>query len=431
MKNALLKICIVIIFYHGIFACFTKDKMRIGRRALSEKYSASNRRSYNENRRIATRQNPAERTRAARADYSGRTRNAKGVRGVRNTTENAVRPSATKAARPSAAKVARPSVTKVVRPSTASERSKRATARRKRKNAIIKYAMIAVAVFIAVSILLCLPVFNIKSVNVSGNTMLDTYALNSQLDYLNGMNAFTSNKGSLIQKYLFNFEALENELMANNGRIAKVDVKYSLGGELKVIIEEAKPIAVAEIDEKYYLLDRDWVVMEEYSDNPMNAPQETESKKTSKKKNKKKQSDDILQVEEQSQATTVYEETKDLVIVKGLSREDLCVSRVNKEKTGLKSSLLEAAWSFTELSNSPLAQDANKIRELEVDNLFVNYGLERGIKVKMGGFSNFNEEQIMYKAQFLEGILNELPGDSRGTIDMFSSEKPVFIPENK
>lgn len=359
-----------------------------------EKYNNSNRRIYNENMRTTTQRVSAGRVSANRTESEH-----------------------------SRARCA-------VHSTTASEKSRKATARRKRKNKFFKCVFAAIAVFVVITILLCLPIFNINNISVSGNGAIESRYVESQLDYLKGMNVFTSNKGSLVKKYLFDFETIEKDLMINNGRIKDVKVKYSLGGNLKVAIEEATPVAVTEIEEKYYLVDRDWVVMEEFETNPKKKPK---VEKQNTKKEKKKHAEDEEQELEQeiSYEMIVYEEVKNLPLIKGLSRGDLCVSRVNMEKTGIKNSLFEAAWSFTELSNSPLKKQNNIVKELEVDNLFVIYKLKRGIDVKMGGFSNYNEEKIMYKAQFLESILEELPKKSCGTIDMFSSEKPVFVPGKK
>lgn len=124
----------------------------------------------------------------------------------------------------------------------------------KRKKRIIraKRGSIFLIILIAVLITLCLtlPIFNIKTISIKGNSMVSTEEIESIIGVSRGSNIFNFRKGSIVDK------------LRSNPYIYDVDVKREFPNKLAVNVDERKLAFYIPSEEGYNIIDEEGIYLE-------------------------------------------------------------------------------------------------------------------------------------------------------------------------
>ena len=339
--------------------------------------------------------------------------------------------------------------------SSASSRSRKASLRRKRRNKIIKTLLILFVIVIAAVLLMYSPLFSVRNIEISGNNAVSSEEIYKSVEYAKGMNALSMNKGSIIDKFTFDYEEFEEQILNDNGKIAEADVSYSIGGTLSIKVKEAVPVAIANTGDEYVLLDRQWVIIDEYSYDPIKAAKKKKKNRGTAADKAEPEGTDAAEAEETDAPKEGTEKTNtkkkkskkaatkrsdsdpydlsDLIQIEGLKRSELRTGHTAEEcgKEDYKLDMLDAVWSLSESDNDPFSEERDAVEKYVVENSSVVVCLKRDLRFRLGDLSLMSVEEIDNKVGLIKGILNELTNKDKGLVDMFSSEKPTFSPDKK
>ncbi len=242
----------------------------------------------------------------------------------------------------------------------ANENVKKVQKKRKRI-AIIIVLLSCVVALIAVDLIF----FNIKEIEVSGNSMYSTEVILSELGIKEGTNLLAIHRGTLEGRLEKKFPGIE-----------KADVKVKLPDKLKVALTESTPLIYIAVGEYYYTLDKNMVVLEKASNY-----------------------DEGLH---QSLVRVYFPDIKECIVGNYIKTEDDDVSEM------LKKLVLE-------LTEKELMQE---VKEINILNKFdIQFVLGTKYTVKLGNIIDCD-----IKLEFLKGILEELSEDDVGTIDISDSD---------
>ena len=124
--------------------------------------------------------------------------------------------------------------------------------KRIREQKIRRYTFFTVLALIAVlSVMFFTPIFNIKTINVTGNSKLSTEQITAQIDYVSGKNLFRTGKRG-IRKKLSELAYVENVIIK----------KRPFPPSLTVQIEECKPICQLAYADAFIVIDRNGKILE-------------------------------------------------------------------------------------------------------------------------------------------------------------------------
>ena len=145
------------------------------------------------------------------------------------------------------------------------ERHVRRMKQRRRRRIILRSTLIALAVAAVMIIVMFLtPIFNVKNLNIQGNSRVSVDTLYQQLPNIVGENLFKISQ-SQIRQNLSGIAYIED---------VQVDKDY-FPAEVTVVVVEKKPCAAVEIGSGYIIIDSHGAVLEEREDKPEDVPQLT------------------------------------------------------------------------------------------------------------------------------------------------------------
>jgi len=141
-------------------------------------------------------------------------------------------------------------------------------AKKKKISLIIKIAIIVGMIIVASVIVLTSPIFNISSVVVEGNKILSSEQIVTAAALPQEGNVFLGVSGSFFDKVFLTFSAYKNNLTEKYVEIKSVDMSYSLGGKVTIVVHERTPFAYIPSGKRFLLVDTEGVVLKVYLKKP-------------------------------------------------------------------------------------------------------------------------------------------------------------------
>lgn len=249
-------------------------------------------------------------------------------------------------------------------------RNEKRRQKRIREQKIRRFTFFTVLALIAVlSVMFFTPFFNIKSVNVSGNTRLSAEQITSQISYVEGKNLFRTGKRG-IKKQL-------SEIAYINKTTVK---KHIFPPSITVEIEECTPVCQILYGETYIVIDQTGKVLEKSAEAREQIPIADGIS--------------VISANEGETLTLKDEETQKNIL--------MCIGYMEK---------------------ADIIKDITTMSFADMTNITFNY--QNRLDVICGTHIDFRRKLALLKEAVNSSKLNE---NSRGTINLSTTGKAIYTP---
>jgi cell division protein FtsQ len=259
----------------------------------------------------------------------------------------------------------------------------------KSKNILFWLKSILIFVLLAVTFVLVAlsPLFNINSIEVSGNKHYENQDIIDATDIITGSNGFKTIGDSLFDVLTLRYGNAEKQILENRPYVKNVKVKYLPPTKVRIELVERSPIALVPyfgtgliIDDEGYILD-----------------------------------------------TETDADSSDLIVIKGLKIEDFELGQPIKADN---LQCLAQAFSVIKAVNESDSDDDFKIGGL-IESIDASDGskvclfVDSRIVVNLG-----NLKDLEYRIRLLKQLLlKNIKQDDRGLLDFTTGENVIFIPD--
>lgn len=263
--------------------------------------------------------------------------------------------------------------------------ARRARKRKRRIRSVLQLLTFVLTVSGLVALALS-PLFQIRGVEVAGSTRYTKTELMGDIKPAIGDNAFKTLSSNLLGMLTFRYPEDERTIESTRSYVKSATVRYWLNGRIVIKILERVPACIAWLEDGYYIIDREGVVLEK-ADDP---------------------------------------KALGLTVIKGLPYERLQpgqalgpgaasgLAAVRELMTAVEEADRENSYKFVTMLNYIDISDSKKITMMVDSRITVNLG-------------SLND--IGYKLRFAREILQKnLTKGEKGVLDFTGGDNPRFIP---
>lgn len=242
--------------------------------------------------------------------------------------------------------------------------------KRIREQKIRRYTFFTVLTLIVVlSVMLFTPFFNIKAVNVTGNSKLSSEQITSQISYVNGKNLFRTSKRGI------------KKMLSELAYVDKITVKKRpFPATLLIEIEECKPVFQIAYSEEYIIIDGNGKILEKTTEKQDGIPV--------------MEGASFLSANEGEQIAFKDEETQKIIMS--------CIGYMEK---------------------ADIIKDITVMSFEDMTNITFNY--QNRLDVICGTHIDFQRKLALLKEAVNS---NKLTENSRGTINLSTTGKAIYTP---
>lgn len=242
--------------------------------------------------------------------------------------------------------------------------------KRIREQKIRRYTFFTVLALIAVlSVMFFTPIFNIKTINITGNSKLSSEQIMAQVDYANGKNLFRTSKRGLRRKLA--------ELAYTDTAVIK---KRPFPPSITIEITECQPVCQVNFSESFIVIDKNAKVLEKSPEKQEGVPV--------------LEGISVISANEDELIAFKDEETQKIVMS--------CIGNMEK---------------------ADIIKDITTMSFEDMTNITFNY--QNRLDVICGTHIDFQRKLALLKEAVNSNKLNE---NSRGTINLSTTGKAIYTP---